>query len=347
MTTSPAVGTRVVGSLRSADGRGIVRIEDVYETDLDDLWSALTEPPRLAHWIGEVDGDLRPGGGFRARFTSTWKGPGRVDVCEPPRRLLVTMRPGEEDETVIEARLSADGERTVLAIEQRGLPLAELAGRGAGWQAHCESLAAHLAGREPNDWRARWLELTPPYEDLAGSPLWQAERASLMNFLQAQRRSVLAILNGLDDEALSRVIVPSGWTPLGIVEHLAYAERLWFQHVLTGQAGPLPWSDAVDAFATTHPVDDVLNFYRSQCAISDGGAGPHSSPGNALGRSAFPDRGRQGSPHHARRHPPHDRRDCAPRRASRPRTRADRREHRPGATLTDKHAPKRSVTPGL
>lgn len=90
-----------------------------------------------------------------------------------------------------------------------------------------------------------------------------------MNFLQAQRRSVIAILDGLDDEALRRAIVPSGWTPLGIVEHLAYAERLWFQQVLTGQASPVPWSDAVDAFATEHPVDEVLAFYRSQCAISD------------------------------------------------------------------------------
>lgn len=236
MTTSSPEGTRVVGSLRSAEGRGVVRIQDTYDTDVEDLWSALTEPSRLARWLGEVEGDLRPGGDLRARFASTWEGPGRVDVCEPPRRLLVTASPGEDDETVIEAWLSANGERTVLVIEQRGLPLEELAGRGAGWQAHVENLADYLAGREVGDWRDRRLELTPAYQDLAGSPLWQAERASLMNFLQAQRRSVLAILDGLGDEALRKVVVPSGWTPLGIVEHLAYAERFWFQQVLTGQA---------------------------------------------------------------------------------------------------------------
>ena len=269
MTTSSPEGTRVVGSLRSADGRGVVHMQDVYDTDVENLWSALTEPYRLARWLGEVEGDLRPGGELRARFASTWEWPGRVDICEPRRQLLVTMSPGEEDETVIEAWLSADGERSVLVIEQRGLPLEELAGRGAGWQAHVESLADYLAGREASDWRDRWLELTPAYQDLAGSPLWQAERASLMNFLQAQRRSVLAILDGLGDEALYKVVVPSGWTPLGIVEHLAYAERFWFQQVLTGQAGPPPWSDAVDAFVTKHPVDEVLSFYRSQCAISD------------------------------------------------------------------------------
>src|SRR6185369_14143596 len=97
----------VVGTMRSlaGTGTGTVRMEDRYDTDIDDLWSALTEPQRLARWIGEVEGDLGLGGDFRARFTSSWEGPGRVDVCEPPRRLLVTMEPGTTDETVIEAEL--------------------------------------------------------------------------------------------------------------------------------------------------------------------------------------------------------------------------------------------------
>jgi hypothetical protein len=38
---------------------GIVRMEDRFDTDIDDVWSALTTPGRLARWLGEVDGDLR------------------------------------------------------------------------------------------------------------------------------------------------------------------------------------------------------------------------------------------------------------------------------------------------
>lgn len=65
-----------------------------------------------------------------------------------------------------------------------------------------------------------------------------------------------------------------GWTPLGLIEHLAHAERLWFQQVLTGQADPLPWPPGEDddqggPFATTHQAQDVLDFYRRQCAASD------------------------------------------------------------------------------
>jgi Activator of Hsp90 ATPase homolog 1-like protein len=90
-----------------------------------------------------------------------------VDVCEPPRRLLLTMSPGQEDETVIEAQLAFVGDQTSLVIEERGLPLDELAAHGAGWQAHVEDLAAHIAGRESADWRSRWTELTPSYQGLA------------------------------------------------------------------------------------------------------------------------------------------------------------------------------------
>jgi uncharacterized protein YndB with AHSA1/START domain len=76
MTSNARAGTRVLGSLRTADGKGNVRIEDRYDTDIDDLWSALTEPHRLARWIAEVDGDMRLGGAFQARFTSGWEGKG-------------------------------------------------------------------------------------------------------------------------------------------------------------------------------------------------------------------------------------------------------------------------------
>jgi hypothetical protein len=44
MTGNPRPGLRILGSLRSAGGKGVVRIEDRYGTGIDDLWSALTDP---------------------------------------------------------------------------------------------------------------------------------------------------------------------------------------------------------------------------------------------------------------------------------------------------------------
>ena len=180
MTSNTHPGTRILGSLRSAGRTGIVRIEDLYDTNIDDLWSALTDPSRLARWYGQVEGDLRPGGEFRLYIESDgWDGTGRVEVCVPPRRLLVTTRETDESwrkgqgaepfDDAIEATLAADGDRTSLVIEVRGLPLDKIAFYGAGWQIHAENLATYLAGRERGDTEARWGELVPPYKELAAS----------------------------------------------------------------------------------------------------------------------------------------------------------------------------------
>ena len=170
MTGNAHPGARILGSLRSADGKGVVRMQDRFDTDIDDLWSALTDPSRLARWLGEVEGDLRLGGEFRVRFFDGWEGKGRVEVCDPPRRLLVaTKHHSQLDEQVIEAMLAADGDQTILVWEERGMPLNLLAAYGAGVQVHVEDLAAYLAGRERCDGEARWNELHPAYQELAAS----------------------------------------------------------------------------------------------------------------------------------------------------------------------------------
>lgn len=168
MTDSPEQGTNIAGSVRSDDGeRGSIRMEGTYGTDIKDLWSALTDPSRLARWIATVDGDLRVGGSIQARFTSSWDGPGRIDVCDAPTRLVLTMEPGTPDETVIEAVLTAvDDDRTTLVLEERGFPVDELAAHGAGWQVHVEDLATYLTGGESRAFRSRWIELVPRYRSL-------------------------------------------------------------------------------------------------------------------------------------------------------------------------------------
>jgi uncharacterized protein YndB with AHSA1/START domain len=171
MTSNAPAGNRILGTLRIADGKGVVRMEDRFDTEIEDLWSALTNASRLARWLGEFAGELRLGGEFRARFFSSgWEGTGRVEVCEPPRHLLVmTRHVGQTDEHAIEATLTADGDQTILILEERGMPVNLLAAYGAGIQVHVEDLAAYLAGRERCDADARWEELHPAYEALAST----------------------------------------------------------------------------------------------------------------------------------------------------------------------------------
>jgi uncharacterized protein YndB with AHSA1/START domain len=180
MTNNPSGGERILGSLRAADGRGVVRIEDRYDTAIDDLWAAITDPDRLARWYGQVEGDLRPGGAFRVYIEANdIENAGRVEVCEPPRRLRVTTRETDESyrkgqgappfDAAIEATLTADGDQTLLVLELQGMPLDKIAFYGAGNQIHVENLAAYLAGRERGDIEARWNELVPLYQDLAAN----------------------------------------------------------------------------------------------------------------------------------------------------------------------------------
>jgi uncharacterized damage-inducible protein DinB len=108
-----------------------------------------------------------------------------------------------------------------------------------------------------------------------------SEKNALLMFLEAQRASVLAIIDGLDDDALSTAVLPSGWTPLGLVEHLGHAERHWFQEVATGSAEPVPWADDDHApLNTPRPPSVVFAFYRAQCERSNAvlAATPLSAP---------------------------------------------------------------------
>src|SRR4029079_16547774 len=90
-------------------------------------------------------------------------------------------------------------------------------------------------------------------------PSWTAmgttsdpETAALIWFLDAQRSSVLAIIDGLPEDALRAKVLPSGWTPIGLNEHLGHAERHWVQQVMLGAADDLPWP--VERGAVPHPA---------------------------------------------------------------------------------------------
>ena len=160
--TTVRTGT-LLGWTREVDGSGTVHVEDVYATDIEDLWAAVTEPDRLVRWLAEVSGDLRVGGTFAARFTSSWEGPGRVEVCDRPHRLLLTMQPETNEETQIEALLTTESEGTRLVVEERGFPPGVAPDHGAGWQAHLEDLSASLGGRVAVPWEERWQQLIPSY----------------------------------------------------------------------------------------------------------------------------------------------------------------------------------------
>lgn len=58
------------------------------------------------------------------------------------------------------------------------------------------------------------------------------ERVVLEALLDDNRKSIVACVDGLSEEDARRSLVPSLTTPLGLLKHVACAERSWFQRRL-------------------------------------------------------------------------------------------------------------------
>src|SRR5689334_10933305 len=102
------------------------------------------------------------------------------------------------------------------------------------------------------------------------SSVVSVETKPLLSSLNAQRDHVLGILDGLSGEALRRRVLPSGWTCLGLVRHLAIdVERFWFRAILAGEQvelceGAEAWQVGADI-----PPDEVLGLYRQEIDLAN------------------------------------------------------------------------------
>lgn len=92
----------------------------------------------------------------------------------------------------------------------------------------------------------------------------------LRAWLGYQREHVLGILDGLSEDALRRPVLPSGWTCLGLVKHLALdVERFWFRAVAAGQQVWLADGDAAWRVDPEVSAEAVFDLYRQETALAD------------------------------------------------------------------------------
>ena len=94
------------------------------------------------------------------------------------------------------------------------------------------------------------------------------EKETLAAFLNHQRELVVNKIAGASDEDARKRLVPSLTTLLGIVNHLAYVERWWFQDRFLGEACEYPWTDEdPDAeFKPEESIQEVVDLYQTECA---------------------------------------------------------------------------------
>lgn len=129
---------RTFGEVVRRGERFDLSFERVYATTVEDVWSAVTEPERLARWMAPYTGELRLGGRWDALnddgsvFCS-----GTVRDCEPPSRYVTSWEYPEETTSTVEVTVREHPEGALLRLEHRDL--ADV-GYGAGWQTYLEQL---------------------------------------------------------------------------------------------------------------------------------------------------------------------------------------------------------------
>jgi uncharacterized protein YndB with AHSA1/START domain len=153
---------------REPDGRQRLEFRRSWADPIEDVWSALTEPDRLARWIGRYDGERAAGG--TGTFTMTHEEgesvgePTTVVECDPPRRLVIEWVQQDTDDWRIELDLWAEGGRTQFRFIQLYAADADVTDFALGWHWYLEKFDAEVRGRSgPADWDTFLAETGPAY----------------------------------------------------------------------------------------------------------------------------------------------------------------------------------------
>jgi uncharacterized protein YndB with AHSA1/START domain len=118
-----------------------------YDTDIQDVWDAITNPERLPRWFLPLSGELHVGGRYQLQGNAG----GQIQSCTPPRQLGLTWEFGSEI-SWLEVQLEVvNPELTRLElrhIAHVGGDRWEQFGPGAvgvGWDLTLRGLGRHLA----------------------------------------------------------------------------------------------------------------------------------------------------------------------------------------------------------
>jgi uncharacterized protein YndB with AHSA1/START domain len=179
--------TREVVRSEGDDGPEVTVVATrTYDTDVEDLWSAITDAERIPRWFLPVSGDLRLGG----RYQLEGNAGGEILTCDQPTHLGVTWE-FDGGVTWLDVHLAPDADGgTQLELRHRAPATGDhwdTFGPGAvgiGWDLALIGLALHLeTGEQVDDAAMGEFMTTPEGKDLtrAASDAWgQADIAGGM-----------------------------------------------------------------------------------------------------------------------------------------------------------------------
>ena len=138
------------GRIEHRDGQLVLVQTREFRAPIEDVWAAVTEPERLARWIGTWTGDPTTGS---VDFAMTFEGQEEGDamvirVCEPPHRLHVSTRVGDELWPLELDLTHADGV-TTLTFRQPGVSPHQVGEVAPGWDYYLDRLVDAETGADP------------------------------------------------------------------------------------------------------------------------------------------------------------------------------------------------------
>lgn len=143
------------GRRRDHGGETYCEWQRTFHAPIDDVWAAVTEPERLARWIGSWTGDPDDG---HVKFQMLFEGDDipaehfRIDECVRPRRLRITTSMPYDSENPEHWLLRLDLEEsdgvTTLTFAQN-VPDPKMAeGVGPGWDYYLDRMVAAETGAD-------------------------------------------------------------------------------------------------------------------------------------------------------------------------------------------------------
>jgi uncharacterized damage-inducible protein DinB len=118
--------------------------------------------------------------------------------------------------------------------------------------------------QEPEKPLERKEEVSMTHEPREGVPRNGAEQETLIAMLDWLRMALYDKLDGVEEEAARRRLVPSETTLLGLVKHTAIVEATWFRYRFLGEEDPYGEDEGFE-LDDSDDVTSVLALYRTEC----------------------------------------------------------------------------------
>ncbi|WP_239003570.1 SRPBCC family protein [Nocardia panacis] len=129
-----------------ADRQWTISLTKVFDSPIDDVWDAITNPQRIPRWFLPISGNLEVEGRFQLENNAG----GTIEKCDPPKHFVATWEYGDRVSR-IDVSLSADSDSTTRVRLRHSGALDEArwaefgpADAGIGWDLALVGLAQHL-----------------------------------------------------------------------------------------------------------------------------------------------------------------------------------------------------------